>query len=68
MPQQLLGDPGRLRQVLINLLNNAIKFSEQVRSCSVSGWERSCGSQAEVHFAVRDTGNWDPARQAGRKP
>jgi signal transduction histidine kinase/CheY-like chemotaxis protein len=56
VPRQLLGDPGRLRQVLINLLNNAIKFTEQGEILLSVGLERSCGSQAEVHFAVRDTG------------
>jgi PAS domain S-box-containing protein len=37
IPQHLLGDPGRIRQILINLINNAIKFSsDQQRIAQVS--------------------------------
>jgi two-component system, sensor histidine kinase and response regulator len=60
-PPQLLGDPGRLRQVLVNLVGNAIKFTEhgevlvEIRSYLLSD------SSAEVHFSVKDSGIGIPA-------
>ncbi len=56
VPERVRGDPGRLRQVLINLLGNAIKFSEQGEvECSVK-LLRCVDSVAWLEFAVRDTG------------
>jgi signal transduction histidine kinase/ActR/RegA family two-component response regulator len=55
VPDQLIGDPTRLQQVLINLLGNAIKFTaEGSVSLSVAG-TRS-GGRAELSFRVADTG------------
>ena len=52
----LVGDPGRLRQVLVNLLGNAVKFtrSGEVR-VSLLDCKRD-GGCATLHFAVSDTG------------
>ena len=52
----LVGDPGRLRQVLVNLLGNAVKFthSGEVR-VSLLDCTRDGGS-ATLHFTVSDTG------------
>jgi PAS domain S-box-containing protein len=57
MPRQVRGDVTRLRQVLINLLGNAVKFTHQ-GEVSVSGTaELDPGSQEwMLRFAVRDTG------------
>lgn len=65
-PEELLGDWGRLRQVLVNLLGNAMKFTEQgaVRlevACPWSGAGRAC-----LRFSVEDTGIGIPEEKLGR--
>ncbi len=56
LPELLLGDPGRLRQVLVNLLGNGIKFTEQGQvSCSVNLAEQQEG-RCTLAFEVCDTG------------
>ena len=56
VPDALVGDAGRLRQVLINLVGNAIKFTSrgevQVDVTCLGG----SSEEVELHFAVRDTG------------
>ncbi|WP_433741062.1 response regulator [Pseudomonas putida] len=56
LPTELIGDPLRLGQVLVNLGNNAAKFTEQGEI--VVGVERLGGDEGrvELHFWVRDTG------------
>jgi two-component system, sensor histidine kinase and response regulator len=56
VPEALLGDPSRIRQILVNLIGNAIKFTEH-GEISVSVEEQSQGpSTTLLHFAVTDTG------------
>lgn len=56
IPQSLMGDPTRMRQVLLNLVNNGLKFTENggvTIEVSVLPTERE---QKVIHFAVHDTG------------
>ena len=60
-PGALLGDPGRLRQVIINLIGNALKFTE-AGAISLEVKEESRGDTSiALHFAVSDTGIGIPA-------
>ncbi len=56
MPKVLIGDEGRIRQILINLLGNSVKFTTKgLVSLSVS-YERLSKESIDVSFVVRDTG------------
>jgi signal transduction histidine kinase/CheY-like chemotaxis protein/streptogramin lyase len=56
VPDRVVGDPGRLRQVLVNLVGNAIKFTaEGDVSVEVSAISATA-DHAMLHFQVRDTG------------
>jgi PAS domain S-box-containing protein len=58
VPDALIGDAGRLRQVLLNLVGNAIKFTEQgevVVQVEAAGVPMSDG-EVELQFTVSDTG------------
>ncbi len=56
VPRYLRGDAGRLRQVLINLVGNAIKFTEQGEVVVEVGVQELGDSRVRLLFAVRDTG------------
>jgi two-component system sensor histidine kinase/response regulator len=55
-PAAVIGDPFRLEQVLLNLSNNAIKFTESGQICVRVRLERILNSQAHLSFIVEDTG------------
>ena len=66
LPRCFVGDVTRLRQILVNLLNNAVKFTENGEVVvSLSGQQRD-DNQYELHFAVRDTGLGIPADRQER--
>ena len=52
----LLGDPGRLRQILINLVGNAIKFTEKGEVVVSVREEARSKDSVRLHFTVADTG------------
>jgi len=56
VPQMVRGDPTRVRQVLMNLIGNAIKFTDQGEVDVSASVARRDGGAATVQFRVRDTG------------
>jgi len=56
VPQMLVGDSTRLRQILLNLLGNAVKFTEAGEAHVSVGVETESGDGLMLHFEVRDTG------------
>jgi signal transduction histidine kinase/CheY-like chemotaxis protein len=56
VPDGLTGDPARLRQVILNLVANAIKFTEKGEVEVRVAVETQSASESLLHFVVRDTG------------
>ncbi len=61
VPDALVGDDGRLRQVIVNLVGNAIKFTKQGEVVLTIEVESRDNESAVLHFAIRDTGVGIPA-------
>lgn len=67
VPTYLVGDPGRLRQIIVNLVGNAVKFTESGEislSCEVVEEDKE-NRTILLHFAVSDTGMGIPAEKIG---
>jgi signal transduction histidine kinase/DNA-binding response OmpR family regulator/HPt (histidine-containing phosphotransfer) domain-containing protein len=56
VPETLVGDPGRLRQVVVNLVGNAIKFTEHGEVVVRVEKESQTADEVCLHFRVTDTG------------
>lgn len=56
VPDALIGDPGRVRQILVNFISNAIKFTEHGDVIVRVDKESQTEDEVRLHFAVSDTG------------
>jgi PAS domain S-box-containing protein len=66
VPDALVGDPGRLRQILVNLLGNSLKFTEKGEINLTVKRESGDGAGATLRFSVQDTGIGIPVEEQAR--
>jgi CheY-like chemotaxis protein len=63
VPDFAVGDPTRLRQILVNLMGNAVKFTERGEVGVQVSVEQASETSTTLHFAVSDTGIGIPAEK-----
>ncbi|MBQ8038650.1 MAG: response regulator, partial [Lachnospiraceae bacterium] len=57
IPQKMVGDDIRLKQILVNLLNNAVKYTHEGKiTLSIYEISSACDEIEKIHFSVKDTG------------
>ena len=66
LPQRLVGDPGMIMQILMNLLGNAVKYTCRGTISVDASLLRRCEGKVWVQLAVRDTGPGIPEELRGR--
>jgi len=64
--EAVLGDPGRIRQIIVNLVGNSIKFTERGEILLSVTQESESSDGVSLHFAVKDTGVGIPADKQQR--
>jgi len=60
VPEMVVGDPGRLRQILTNLVGNAFKFTETGEVVVLTELESAEKDSVRLHFMVKDSGEGIP--------
>ncbi len=65
VPRKLIGDPTRLRQVLLNLLGNAVKFTESGEVALRVTPDREASASGVLRFTISDTGIGIPDEKLG---
>jgi signal transduction histidine kinase/DNA-binding response OmpR family regulator len=63
IPTYVVGDPGRLRQILVNLVGNAIKFTQKGEVVVQAQLASQTDHELNLHFSVADTGIGIPAEK-----
>jgi signal transduction histidine kinase/CheY-like chemotaxis protein/HPt (histidine-containing phosphotransfer) domain-containing protein len=66
IPPDLVGDPLRLGQILINLVNNAVKFTERGEVLVTAALEEQLADRVKVRFSIRDSGIGMTPEQSAR--
>ena len=56
VPSHLVGDPGKIRQILVNLVSNAIKFTEKGRVVTEVSLLQELDERADIKISVKDSG------------
>ncbi|MCX5873911.1 MAG: response regulator, partial [Deltaproteobacteria bacterium] len=56
IPDAVIGDPGRIRQILVNLVGNAIKFTAEGEVAISAKLEVETNEEICIHFSIADTG------------
>jgi PAS domain S-box-containing protein len=56
IPDAVIGDPGRIRQILVNLIGNAIKFTAEGEVAVSAKLEVETNEEICIHFSIADTG------------
>ncbi|MGH8131297.1 MAG: response regulator, partial [Steroidobacteraceae bacterium] len=65
VPQKCSGDPIRFRQIIVNLLGNAIKYTEKGRVIVRAGVSQLAGTKIQLRIEIEDTGLGVPEGQLG---
>jgi PAS domain S-box-containing protein len=65
VPRHFIGDAGRIRQVVTNLVGNAVKFTPEGHVLITVNCESHDGEKAQIRVAVEDTGPGIPAEKMG---
>ncbi|NNE93993.1 MAG: response regulator [Verrucomicrobiales bacterium] len=66
VPEYLIGDPGRLRQIIVNLVGNAIKFTAEGEVVVDVAVKSQKDEEVELNFSVADTGIGIPEEKQAR--